>query len=457
MSRAGKYFPVIFVLPFLLATTDLDLLKQTSEVFRWVVLFVALGWAFSKTFSSGFRHESGILTPDVIIVAVLIYFSVSTVWSIAPAYSFQRTVSLGLLYIATFWCFWHYVDQRGEERLLQLFLRTSGIVLGVNIVIFGVLSSGDVLALRFQGFFANPNNLGLICSLSLPLSLAAVFKRPGKFEWVLFGIFTASLLACGSRTGLVASGIGMFIIGALRVIRGNRLALLFGVLVIVFLGVLSASRFFDEKVLRIDSLSTLSDRTFFWELAKEEYIRARPLLGHGFGADNLIHDYYGIVLEDVNLRGYGVASSYYGLAVSVGVPGAILFCLLIASAPLVALVRFRRNPQIVTLAATVVAGLLVGITESAIFSAGNCFAYLFWTVFALLIRRLVYQNRRIRLTRQGALLTRQGALRGRKRRGVPGFAGSKKSGVGWRRALQLTRNTVSFLGRNENSSHSSNS
>jgi threonine/homoserine/homoserine lactone efflux protein len=115
-------------------------------------------------------------------------------------------------------------------------------------------------------------------------------------------------------------------------------------------------------------------------------------------------------------------SSYYGLAVAVGIPGTILFYLALVSGLLKPLARYRRDLRLMALCGMVVAGLLVGITESAIYSVGNCFAYLFWMGFALMIRRTVYRMRRVPMTAGGALKRLVGKERPRRLRRIAGSA-----------------------------------
>ncbi|MDB4432931.1 hypothetical protein N9135_01340 [Akkermansiaceae bacterium] len=407
MNRYEWLFPALLVLPFLFSTTEQEVLRLPSELGRWLVLAGACGLGLYHGFGRGPAKQIGLVTADFWVWVILLFFAMSSFWSIDPFYSFQRSVSCALLYGATFWYLWDYADRRGETSLLQIFLRTTAVILGLNLLLYGLLSPGLLLARRFQGIFENPNNLGLICAISLPLVFAELFKSRSRWNWFCFGVFALSLLLCGSRTGLVAALAGMIIIWALKIIRGNRMATAFGVAMFLLITALLLSNFFQENIAREETVVTLSNRTLFWELAKEEYIPARPWLGHGFGTDGLVHDHYGVVLSDLKIRGYGVMSSYYGLAVAIGIPAAVFFFLLVAFVLVSALIRFRKHPPIVALAATIVAGLLVGITESAICSVGNCFAYLFWTVFALLVRRLAYRDQRIRLNAEGGLLRKK--------------------------------------------------
>lgn len=426
MNRLEKWLPVAFALPFLFATTMLEFLRLPSEFGRWLMLATTCGLAAMHGFGRGPKQRLGMLPADGVFLAFLGFFGISSIWAIDFSYSLQRTISFGMLYGATFWYGWGYADRFGEDRLLRLLLRTSAVLLGLNLLVFGVLAPDMIVARRFHGFFENPNNIGLICSVSLPLAFVALLRKREVGNWVEFSVFFLSVLACGSRTGLVASMTGMALIGGLRMIRGDRLALAFGVALAVLVASVSLTSYFEENVARADTLETMSNRTFFWELAKEDYIPERPWLGHGFGTDGLIHEHYGVSLFDLKLRGYGVMSSYYGLAVAVGIPVTVLFYVMMGAVTLWALWQYWKDPLQVALCAAVIAGMLVGITESAIYSVGNCFAYLFWMAFALMIRRANYRALRVRMTKAGAVMNRPRKKRARGRRKSVQAAGSER-------------------------------
>jgi hypothetical protein len=409
---------VAFALPFLLASTQFEFLKLLSEIARWGMLAAACGLAALHGFGRGPRGRVGIGVPDFLALGFLGFFALTAVWAIEAFYSIQRTVSFGLLYVTVFWWGWSYADRFGDTRLLQLFLRTAAVILGLNLLMFGVLTPTTLIVRRFSGYFDNPNNIGLICAISLPLVFAQWLRNRGKLDILVFAVFLLSLLACGSRTGAVSSAVGILLILGIHAIRGNRLAVVFVVCFAALAGFASTTDFFSENIARVDSLDTLSNRTVFWEMARFNYIPKRPWLGHGFGTDLYIHQYYGISLKEVKLRGYGVMSSYFGLAVAVGIPGAVLFYLATIGGLVRPLTRYRRDPQLIALSGMVVAGLLVGITESAIYSVGGTFCYLYWMGFALMIRRTVYHRMRVPLTVGGGL--KKVGREGRARRRVKG-------------------------------------
>ena len=403
MNQLEKWFPVAFTLPFLFATTQFESLKLATELGRWLILVVAAGLAVVQGMRRGPGRGVGMVAADFVALMFLAFFAISATWAIDPSYSIQRTISFGLLYFATFWYGWSYADRVGEEQLLQLMLRTATVILGANLLVFSVLSPREVIELRFQGFFDNPNNIGLICAISLPLVFAELLRKRGRWQWAQFAVFFLSLLACGSRTGLVSSIVGMLLIGGLSMFRGNRMAIGFGIGLAALVGVVFSTNFLDETVVRTGTLETLSNRTEFWQMALRDYIPTRPWLGHGFGTDALIHQYYGVTLADLQLRGYGVMSSYYGMAVAVGIPATALFYLALAGSLVRPLTKYRRDFRLMALCGLLIAGLLVGITESAIYSVGNCFAYLYWMGISLMVRRTVYRTKKVPMMANGAL------------------------------------------------------
>lgn len=413
MRFLGRYFPVLFALPFLFATLSFDPLRVFGEVARWAVLFVASGLAAFQGFSRG-GGRVGIGLRDAVIFGFLGLFLLSSLWSITPSMTAQRSVAVTLLYLASFWYFWGWTDRHSDQRLLDLLLRTLAVVLGLNLLLGGVFAPSTLISGRFQGLFTNPNNIGLIVSLAIPLSFGRALASRRRNDWLLWGLFVFNDLACGSRGALFGSLVGMALVLSLSATRRPVLVFAIAGSFAIGFGLLWGTDLFQEKVIRADTFETMSNRTKFWELAKGIYIPARPGLGHGFGSDESIHVYYGVNIIDLKLRGFGVMSSYYGLAVAVGVPAAILFFVTLWIAALVPMFRYRTDTRLVACAGAVVSGLLISIVEPALYSAGNCFAFFFWITLMLVLRRASYRKFGVRLGAAGELLREKGRGPGRR-------------------------------------------
>jgi len=419
MRFLDRWFPILFTAPFLLATIDFGPAKVVGEAGRWVILILATTAAAILGFQMGRGRTGGWAGADTVVVGFLAFFALSATWAIDPLYSIQRSLSMGLLYLATFWYFWNWADRHSDDRLLGCFLWTSGVVLGINLLLGAFFAPASLLASRFQGAFDNPNNIGMIVALAVPLSFARMLKSQQWKDRGLWVIFVLNALACGSRTALVCCVVCMTLIISLLAIRNMKIAIVTGATLAAGLLVLSQTDFFSTRILRGDSVETMSNRTLFWDLAKEQYIPKRPVAGHGFGCDVIIHENYGIILADLKLRGYGVMSSYYGLAVAVGIPATVLFFTALWLGTVFLLFKYHFDITLVGYGATVISGLMVSITETAIYSAGNCFSYLFWIAFMLIIRRARYRKSKVPLTRHGELSQKSAKSRGRRKPGVP--------------------------------------
>lgn len=389
MTFLWRFFPALYILPFILATLAYEPVRVIGDGGRWALLVAGVLVGVIQGVRRGRPGLPIFGFFGICLGLFLVLCLASGFWSFDPNYSFLRAISLVMLFACSFHTFWMWVDEYGEDAFLGMILWTLGILLTANFVISGTLAFEEIIQARFQGLFENPNNIGLIVSLAIPLSFARTLWKRRKMDWVLWLAFLGNGVACGSRTALFSGAVAMALILGLRSIHRVGLAAALGVGMLVGGWVLSQTEFFQEKILRVETMETMSNRTLFWDLAKDRYIPERPNLGYGFGTDGLIHDYYGIDLADLKLRGYGVMSSYYGLAVQLGVPVTIVGFTLLWCLPIAGLIRHHLDPKMVAYSAVTISGLLVCIAESALYSAGNCFAWFFWIVVMLLMRRML--------------------------------------------------------------------
>jgi len=386
-----KYFPVFYTLPFLLATSRFEQLAIPSELLRWLTLAAGCGLALIGGLSRCGYSPGTRTSVDVMVLAFIGAFAASYAWSIAPSYSLQRAISLLLLYGCTMWAFWHWADVYSEEQLFRQILGTLLVVVAANLVVGSALYPEELLQVRFQGLFANPNNLGMLAGVAIPLSIAFWLTTNQRLYLAVAVLLLVNVVLCGTRSAMLGAGLSGLILAWTFIRTRPNLFILTGIAALAGGTFLLGTEFFQERILREDTLETASNRTYFWELAKE-YIARRPLEGHGFGTDMIIHDHYGVVLSDLKLRGAGVMSSYYGLAVAMGWPVTLAFIGLMGLFVFRGVRMARTDPYAGIYAASLLSGLIVCIFEPALFSAGNCFSFLFWLVFAMLARRLYYRK-----------------------------------------------------------------
>lgn len=395
MRWLWRQFPIFYTLPFVAATLAIDPISEAGDVARWVMLAIGSAVVFLFALYGGTRRADKLTTGDIPFILFLLFFLASTIWSIAPLYTFERAVSVVLLYLTSFWTLRIWANHFSDDLLVEKILHTLAVCLAINLGLGLVFDRAGLVTARFQGVFTNPNNIGDITAICAPLAFGKLVVQRRWRDWAVLAIIGASMTACGNRTALLTTLLAGALMITFGVIRRRQIAIIMSGAMVVFLAVFSQTTYFKENVLRADTLENMSSRTRFWDLAKEQYIPQHPGLGHGFGTDALINKYYGNDLEELQLRGYGVSSSYYGLAVQVGIPATVIFFGLLWGVAGLGLARFPNDWRVVMYGATVVAGLMVSITESIIYSAGNSAAFLFWAVVMLFLRRT--RNNRLAL------------------------------------------------------------
>ncbi len=374
-----------------MATTRIDLLAQLGVKLRWVVLILG----FCLVLYYGFKRTPGrtvkLGLADAIILCFLGIFLYSASWSIAPSYTYSRVMSLFLLYITSFWLLWRYAEQFTAERLLCNLLYTIAAFMALNLLVGIVIYPGEILVSRFQGMFQNPNNIGIITCLTIPIAVSQWLKNRRRLDADIVGVLAINLLAAGSRSALLGVVIAIVVITiSLTTVRPSR-AVFFGLIGIIALTFFTKTTYFEEQILREQSLENASNRTFFWDIAKI-HIKKRPYTGHGFGTDGVFHSYYGIDLKRLGLRGYGAMSSYYGLAVAMGWPVTIAFYTVLVGFIIGSMLVYWKDYYLITLLGTLASGVVVSIFEPVIYSAGNAFSFLFWACLMLSVRHIRWRR-----------------------------------------------------------------
>jgi O-antigen ligase len=282
---------------------------------------------------------------------------------------------------------------------------------------------------RYRGMGQNPNTVPLLLALALPLALwlwTETRSRLGKAVVAAVALlFDGSIVASGSRGALIAAFAGT-LVWVLTLSRPWRIRLaLVAAAAAVFaadvaitqipkpLAAVPAKRSQPERVVRNGQLVfPLEDelgrpgknappirRTLFgtsgraraWDGAVHQ-IGRRPVAGYGFGTES-------VAFAD---RYYGFDSavpenSYLGVTLQLGVAGLVALLAVLAAFAVVAVraLRTLTGHALVAAracAAVVVGGVVLGLTQSYLTSAGNLASSTFW-ISALLLAGLVARAR----------------------------------------------------------------
>lgn len=354
---------------------------------RWIVMGIAMALSITSAIFSRKRMwlNKWWLSPLLLVP----YFLLSSEWSIDPDLTVERSISMILLWSVVFGMVWYALPS--PQLVASVF---KAIVLPVVCLYWSLMSAygfnvsyveGGLL--RSSGSMNNPNASGMLGTLLLPISYylwrTSLNERRIWFLAMLTLVFM--ILVSGTRGGLAAT---VFVV-AFLIYQETKFKDAFW-LMLVFL-VTGGGIVLDvvglpeivSKYLRVDSMAILGGRWEAWQAAWDVFIN-RPFSGYGFGTEDQIFNYLGIQFYEHS--GAMVHNSYLGLALQIGLLGVLLFFL-----PLLYLgvAGIRQgvalgDRQIAALAAVVVAALILSMTESWVYSAGNAQALPFWTAVGLL-------------------------------------------------------------------------
>jgi O-antigen ligase len=447
---------------------------------------------------------------DWCAIAFLAFALTSSLWALDWRLSLGRAISLTASYTAVFWVMWIEVSRHGPRRILSALMAAIAIVMVLNLVSIPIVPEGAFWAyLRYQGIMNNPNALGALVALTLPLALWFAQRRGGRGAWALVALMFATAQLTQSRTtaiaGLVGAGYYLFHARPERRLRLAGLGALYLALTILLpQATFAYQEYTDRRTTKIElerrfrdavtelkaaeqkaaqdklaaagakaqpvkpapppvaapapkpappikpveappapppapvvpparrtppkpdlpieveealkrynelkeavdyaqrpaapdlvdplknprnmHLATFSGRTIAWQLGLR-YLSECPLTGFGFGNEELVLPTHGVEEGFWTFTGYYFHNSYLGLAVQVGVIGALVFYL-----PLVALAlaewrtpgRLDEGALRYALRGVLFTGLVVATFESWIYAMGNAHAFPFWTSVMLL-------------------------------------------------------------------------
>ncbi|MEP6506729.1 MAG: O-antigen ligase family protein [Gemmatimonadales bacterium] len=311
----------------------------------------------------------------------------SMLYSADPSLTVLRAASATLLYAAVFWTLWFYADVGGGQKIASILVGCVAVIFVAGI--FNLLMAGPdaMLSGRFRGLLANPNAVGMLTILFLPLVLAMVMRTKRLSGYLLIAIMLGSVVLSGSRNGVMTTSVGMAFF-ALRIKAWKSGILLITICAASYLAMPDYSPAPGvaakpiSHILSSDKLANGGGRLEAWQVAIP-IIQNNLALGHGFGTEELIFKGMKFRIH----RGEYIHNSYLGLTYQLGLAGSLMLFI-----PLIGLLIYRlmghgfRSPQTAAYEAMLFGGLIAAFFESWVYSAGNAFAFPFWTCVMLLTR-----------------------------------------------------------------------
>ena len=377
---------------FAFATALTVMLSQTTylsettsvDAVRWVLL--ALLCLMTLIRPRNMLQLRRPITADGVFAFFICLAATSALYSDAQSLTLQRTISAGLLYISIFWTLWFYADVVGGERLVLLLLRAATLIFGAGLINIFV-SPDSWLDGRYRGLLANPNAVGMLGILFLPLAVARYLKTRRASSFWQIVLIALSIVLSGSRNGVLTASLATtYLLFRSRSWRAGFTIGVLGSLIYALMTYAPSGEMLQQpelqRLIPSDKALTGGGRVEAWEVAIP-IIQKKLLFGHGFGTEDLI--YKGMRFR-IHRGGY-IHNSYLGLTYQLGVIGALLLF-----GPLLWLLGARLfRAQVPSWEAwsyesVLVGGLIASFFESWIYSAGNAFAFSFWTCVMLLAR-----------------------------------------------------------------------
>lgn len=327
--------------------------------------------------------------------AFLLYFgwaAVSIGYSIYPGISAGRLFPVVLLFLALTVVATAVRDENDVQQFLGRFLVGCGILVGLTViaaVVFPqtIFVEGNNPAigiynwyldqsgiLRFEGFFATPNEVGSLMLATMAAGLLHWKATSGSRRYLLAATMATSVMLAvmaDSRSPFVAltAGVAAFIMWRYGT-RGVIACLGIVMLACTAVTVLSWARMGSIDVTYFNrNLDTFTGRSEAWNFELRK-VMSRPLIGYGY-------DVEGAIMEDrefplwerfwANGPNTSLHNGYMSVAAGLGIP-ALLFWVGLFTAPWVSLFRRRDDPWKLKYLffLIVIPALILGLDESGV-------------------------------------------------------------------------------------------
>lgn len=381
----GRFPPLIL----LLITT---VIHRQSDPTGWKYLASA-----AKAFILGFISLG-------VLAAILSPFSITPGESLAQSLLLSLLVAIMSSHMLTRWGNPRFVNQD-----FRIIFWTCTALVGASAVI-GFGTPG-----RLAGLFNNPNALGLVAAMSFALG-AGLWDS--KKSWLvglaMMANFSVVLLS-ESRTALVATFAGIVFVGLKKfrgTIRPLVAVLTCGVGSVIICMVLLLGRLPLPEVARRFGEDAegglLNTREDAWRFALELWT-GRPWIGYGYRSGEHAFEMY----RSMSTFGRDlVHNSYLQMLLEMGVIGSIP--LLVVLVILVsALFRLSMSGMVTGTAMLVVIGLIMSLSESALFGVGHVISWLVWLAAGATVTQSSCKARNVRIGESIGSRTRKGWISGK--------------------------------------------
>ena len=262
--------------------------------------------------------------------------AVSYMWSLYPAGTLVQ-VSTYVQLLTMVWLIWDLAARSEEQvQLMQAYVLGT-FVSGID-TIYQFLTHQESVYQRYAGTNLNPNDLGLMMALSIPISYYLLLQSRGKMVWVYrlqLSIAGTTVILTASRGATLATIVALVIVpltfGSLT--ESQKVAAVLTLVLLVTAVLLFAPQTSWERLATVPAelaSGTLNKRTQIWS-AGWEIFREHPLLGIGTNAFRVMVSR--VLVEPIGSEELSPAppahNTFLSVLVEQGVVGFVLFCTLL--------------------------------------------------------------------------------------------------------------------------------
>jgi O-antigen ligase len=260
----------------------------------------------------------------------------SYMWSLYPAGTLIQ-ISTYIQLLIMVWLIWELAARFEQQiHLMQAYVLGT-FVSGID-TIYQFLTHQESVYQRYAGTNLNPNDLGLMMALSIPVSYYLLLQSRGKMIWVYrlqLAIAGTTVILTASRGATLATVVALAIVpltfGSLT--ESQKVAAVLTLVSLVSAVLVFAPQTSWERLATVPSEfagGTLNKRTQIWS-AGWEIFREHPLFGIGTNAFRVIVSR--VLVEPIGAEELSPAppahNTFLSVLVEQGVVGFVLFCTLL--------------------------------------------------------------------------------------------------------------------------------
>jgi O-antigen ligase len=357
-------------------------------------LFVLLG-----AWTAAHQPARLLLLVRPIMIAALLWIALSVLMSWEPALASRRfayllvSVSIAAMVMLLPKNIRHFSDVMAAVVLIILALCYLGVLLAPQVSIH---QSTDFLepelAGDWRGLFGHKNEAGATMAQFIFIGLFVARTRSIAFGYAIAALALVFLFFTQSKTSLAMFPIVLMITAVVQRVRRPATGIAIALSGVALFNIVSIGSIYFEPLRNFLGLvlpdATFTGRTEIWEFVLD-HIRDRPIVGYGFST------FWGTPEVVFGLGGYAVWANtvghahndYLDLALTLGIPGAILVVLWLVILPLIDFYRSPRERSVQPLAMLFLRVSLfmtyASCFESMLLKEGGAALFLFSVTFGL--------------------------------------------------------------------------